>query len=111
VIVLDTTVLIDYLRGQPVVARVLDLTAHGEVLATAAINVEEIARGLRDTERGAAQQLFAGLVVLPITGEAGWQADCLIAATAAAHRAVLATANPKDFTMQGLEVQHWPVGH
>jgi predicted nucleic acid-binding protein len=128
VIVLDTTVLIDYLRGQPVVARVLDLTAHGEVLATAAINVEEIARGLRDTERGAAQQLFAGLVVLPITGEAGWQAgewrrsyaargvtlwqaDCLIAATAAAHRAVLATANPKDFPMQGLEVQHWPVGH
>jgi predicted nucleic acid-binding protein len=101
VIVLDTTVLIDYLRGQPVVARVLDLTAHGEALATAAINVEEIARGLRDTERGAAQQLFAGLVVLPITGEAGWQAgewrrsyaargvtlwqaDCLIAATGCA---------------------------
>ena len=126
-IVLDTTVLIDYLRGQPVVARVLDLTAHGEALATAAINVEEIARGLRDTERGAAQQLFAGLVVLPITGEAGWQAgewrrsyaargvtlwqaDRLIAATAAAHRAVLATGNPEDFPMPSLDVQHWPVG-
>ena len=39
-----------------------------------------------------------------------WQADRLIAATAAAHRAVLATGNPEDFPMPSLDVQHWPVG-
>jgi len=39
-----------------------------------------------------------------------WQADCLVAATSLAHAATLVTGNPKDFSMNGLEVAHWPVG-
>jgi len=125
--VLDSTVLIDYLRGRPAVARVASLRELGDAPATTAINVEEIVRGLRATETAAAGMLFSGLVVLPVELASAWQAgawrrefasrgttlsqaDCLIAATAAAHGASLATGNPKDFPMPELDVTYWPIG-
>jgi predicted nucleic acid-binding protein len=125
--VLDSTVLIDYLRGRPAVERVRALKETGDVPATTAINAEEIVRGLGPTETEAATRLFAGLVVLPVNlaaawragewrrsfaerGISLWQADCLIAATAAVHGGSLATGNPKDFPMGGIHVSHWPVG-
>ena len=65
--VLDTTVPIDFLRGRPAVQRVAALRISGEVPATTAINVEEIARGLRRRdEADAAHRLFDGLEPLPI---------------------------------------------
>jgi len=110
-----------------VIHRIDQLLDRGVTLATTAINVEEIVRGLRDGEHTAAEGLFAGLAVLPITADAAWragewrrqfaargvtlwQADCLIGATALTHGADLATGNPKDFPMEELVVQHWPVG-
>ncbi len=38
------------------------------------------------------------------------QADCLIAAAAVGVGARLATGNPRDFPMDELEVEDWPVG-
>ena len=125
--VLDSTVLIDHLRGRPAVARIAALRTAGDIPATTAINVDEIVRGLRPTEEHAARSLFDGLVVLRTGRRAGWQAgewrrhfagrgmtlyqaDCLVAATAWVHGATLATGNPKDFPMDGLTVEHWPVG-
>lgn len=125
--VLDTTVLIDHLRGRPAAQRVLDLHVRGDTAATTAINVEEIVRGLRTSEQHAAHTLVDGLVVLPVTGDAAWlagnwrrdhaargrtlaQADCLIAATAHLAQATLVTGNPKDFAMSEVAVVHWPVG-
>jgi predicted nucleic acid-binding protein len=125
--VLDSTVLIDFLRGRPAVRRVAALRDAGDVAATTAINVDEIVRGLRPNEEPAAHSLFDGLVVLPIGRRAGWragawrrefasrgmtlyQADCLVAATAWAHGAVLVTGNAKDFPMDGIAVEQWPVG-
>jgi predicted nucleic acid-binding protein len=125
--VLDSTVLIDYLRGRPAVGRVSTLIEAGDILATTAINVEEIVRGLRLTEVDAATELFAGLEVLAVVAAAAsqagewrrdfslhgvtlWQADCLIAATAKVNGATLATGNPKDFPMPELDVTHWPIG-
>jgi predicted nucleic acid-binding protein len=125
--VLDSTVLIDFLRGRPAVGRVLALRASGDVPATTAINVEEIVRGLRHAETQAAQRLFSGLIVLPVDARAAWQAgtwrrtfaargvtlyqsDCLVAATAWVNDGALATGNPKDFPMRQLKVEHWPVG-
>lgn len=125
--VLDSTVLIDFLRGRPAVARVADLRGAGDVAATTAVNVEEIVRGLRPVENDAARSLFRGLVVLPIDapvawragewrrehaarGVTLWQADCLVAAAAVVHGGVLVTGNPKDFPMIDLTVEHWPVG-
>lgn len=126
-VVLDSTVLIDYLRGRPAVARVEAVFAAGDDPATTAINVEEIVRGLRPAELPAADRLFAGLHVLEITAEVArvagtWrrefavqgvtlaQADVLIAAAAQVNAARLATGNPKHFPMSELAVEHWPVG-
>ncbi len=126
-VLLDSTVLIDFLRGRPVVQRVEALRHTHDVPCTTAINVEEIVRGLFPRERKAAASLFDGLVVLQLGREEGelagkWrrgfasrggtlsQADCLIAAAAVTAGASLATGNPKDFPMRGLRVMHWPVG-
>ena len=38
------------------------------------------------------------------------QPDCLIAAAAVGVGARLATGNPRDFPMEDLEVEDWPVG-
>ena len=72
--VLDSTVLIDFLRGRPAVARVAGLRASDDIPATTAINVEEIVRGLRPAEIEAARRLFDGLVVLSIDAGSAWQA-------------------------------------
>jgi predicted nucleic acid-binding protein len=127
-VLLDTTVLIDVLRGRRrTVERLTALRQHGDVPFTTPISVEEIHRGLRDTERGAAIRLFNGLRIAsigrPEGAQAGdWrrdhasagttlaQADCLIAAAAVTLGVPLATGNPKDFPMRELDVQHWPVG-
>lgn len=124
-LVLDSTVLIDFLRGRPAAARVARLRESDDTPATTAINVEEIVRGLRPSEVEAARRLFDGLVVLPIDAAAAWQAgvwrrtfaargvtlyqaDCLVAAAALTNHATLVTGNPKDFPMDDLTVDHWP---
>lgn len=126
-IVLDSTVLIDYLRGRPVVSRVEGLAAAGHRPVTTAVNVEETVRGLRTQELMGARRLFRGLDVLPITRHVAWQAgswrreyaqrgitlsqaDCLVAAAAARKGARVATGNPRHFPMTDVAVEHWPVG-
>jgi predicted nucleic acid-binding protein len=127
ILLLDWTVLIDHLRGRPAAGRVEARALAGDLLATTALNVEEIVRGLRAREHAAAEALFAALVVLPLELDEGrqagtWrrefaargitlsQADCLIAAAAVTAGAHLATGNPDDFPMAELVVEHWPVG-
>jgi predicted nucleic acid-binding protein len=125
---LDTTVLIDLLRGRAqTVARLDALRQHAEPPFTTAINVEEIHRGLRPAEQAAVSRLFDGLRIVAISHAEGiragdWrrahaaigvtlaQADCLIAATAVSLGVPLATGNPKDFPMDEVQVQHWLVG-
>lgn len=126
-IVLDTTILIDVLRGRPAVDRLRALRRERLPLLTTAVNVEEIVRGLRPSEEAAAQALFAGLLVLPVREAEGrlagrWrryhaargvtlhQADCLVAACAVVAGARLGTGNEKHFPMAELEVERWPVG-
>ena len=124
---LDTTVLIDYLRGRSAVNRVNAVVDRGDVPCTTPINVEEVFRGLRPPEAKAAGHLFEGLHIPPIGQADGqqageWrrrfaaqgttlsQADCLIAAVTHAASAVLATGNPRHFPMTEIRVEHWPVG-
>lgn len=127
-ILLDTTVLIDLLRGRPgALGRLRALRQADDQPYACAVNVEEIARGLREDEGDAARMLFAGLRIAPLAAEEGWragawrrtfaergqtlaQADCLIAAAALSLGGRLATGNPKDFPMAGLKVEHWPAG-
>ncbi len=127
-VLLDTTVLIDLLRGRPgTVERLMVRRGRGSVPFTTPINVEEIHRGLRASEHDAAARLFDGLRIAPLGRTEGaragdWrrghassgitlaQADCLIAAAAVSIGVPLATGNPKHFPMRELSVEHWPVG-
>ncbi|TML17599.1 MAG: type II toxin-antitoxin system VapC family toxin [Actinobacteria bacterium] len=74
-VVLDTTVLIDLLRGRPETARRLRaLRDAGDSPCTCAVNVEETVRGLRPAERDPVRRLFAGLRIVPLGESEGWQA-------------------------------------
>lgn len=128
-VLLDTTVLIDILRGRAgAVARLRALREADDRPYVCVINVEEIQRGLRgEHEADAAARLFDGLGMVWLgraegdragTWRRAWaaqgvtlsQADCLIAAAALSIGGRLATGNPADFPMNGLQVEHWPVG-
>ena len=126
-VVLDSTVLIDALRGRPAAERVRQLRRRGDEPWVCAISVEEIWRGVLLGEEAVVRQLFRGLRCAPLGVTEGeragtWrrsyaergvtlhQADCLIAAAAVSIGAVLATGNPNDFPMTEVMVDHWPVG-
>jgi predicted nucleic acid-binding protein len=126
-LLLDTTVLIDVLRGRAAGTRLLDLRAFGDVPFVCCINVEEIWRGVRPDEEEAAIRLLGGLRLAPLGAAEGrragsWrreaaasgttlsQADCLIAAAAVGVGARLATGNPRHFPMPEVQVEHWPAG-
>ena len=126
-LLLDSTVLIDALRGRPAAGRLASLRRTGTEAWTCVISVEEIWRGLRPGEEAFARRLFNGLRLAPLGAPEGmragtWrqtfarrgvtlhQADCLIAAAAVAVNAALATANVDDFPMTEINVQHWPAG-
>ena len=127
-VLLDTTVVIDVLKGRPsTVARLDALARMGDVPFVCAITVEEVTSGLFPRERDAASALFEGLAIAPLGMEegrlAGWwrrefrrrgttlsQANALVAAAASEIGARIATGNPKDFPMRNVVVEHWPVG-
>lgn len=126
-VLLDSTVLIDALRGRPAADRVRKMRRVGDEPWVCAISVEEIWRGARSEEHSTIRRLFRGLRCAPLgvaegeqagrwrrdladSGVTVHQADCLIAAAALAIGGRLATANPDDFPMPELIVDHWPVG-
>jgi len=127
-VLLDTTVVIDLLRGrEAVAARLRDLRRRGDSPSVCAITVEETFRGLRPAERQRAEAIFEGLWIVPLAASEGrrageWrqayasrgrtlaQADCLIAAAAVTAGGRMATGNSKDFPMPEVTVEHWPAG-
>jgi predicted nucleic acid-binding protein len=126
-LLLDTTVLIDALRGRPAAERVRRLREDAQVPWICAINFEEVVRGANVDERSSVLRFLGAMRLAPLGWSEGerageWrrdfarrgltlsQADCLIAAAAAGVEARLATGNPKHFPMPGLDVEHWPVG-
>ena len=126
-ILLDTTVLIDALRGRPAAQRLASLRRTGAEPWACVISVEEIWRGLLPGEEPQARRLFNGLRMAPLGVAEGmragaWrrefaargvtlhQADCLIAAAAVRIGAALATANVGDYPMAAVDLMPWPVG-
>jgi predicted nucleic acid-binding protein len=126
-LLLDSTVIIDALRGRPAADRLARLRPRGIEPWVCVISVEEIWRGLRRGEEPAVRRFFGAVRIAPIgvpegeqAGTWRWvfaeqgvtvhQADCLIAAAARGIDASLATANTKDFPMDEIVVEHWPIG-
>lgn len=123
-LLLDSTVLIDALRGRESAQRITALRRHGTEPWVCVISVEEIWRGLRPDEEPVASRLLNALRLAPLGVAEGeragrWrrdyaakgvtlhQADCLIAAAAVAVGGALATANVDDFPMPELRVENW----
>lgn len=120
---LDSTVLIDFLRGvEHVRERLRDRPG---VFLTSAVVVDQVLYGIRSGEGKATHRLIEGLDVVAVGRleavlAARWrrefarrgvtlqQADCLIAACAVTRGVPLATANVKDFPMEELTLEHWP---
>lgn len=126
-LLLDSTVLIDFLRGRPATRnRLATAWESGVTTYVCAISVEEVVRNLRPSEEEPFRRLLAGLFEAPLGTAEGersgvWrrslarkgrtipQSDALIAAAAVGVGAAVATGNPKDFPMRDISVVHWPV--
>lgn len=110
----DTDILIDYLRGHAAASEFLEKNIGN--LFVSSVTVAELFQGVREgKEKSALSSTISAMTVLPLTGEiaerAGFfrrdfrnktgcgLADCMIAATAAHHNLPLATLNGRHFTM------------
>lgn len=121
--VLDTNVLIAYLRGTiDFRQRFQNVLRSGHTLATTCVNVAEVVAGVLPRDRAVAEALLDRLTFLPTTGEAAIRAgryqqdfrrrgrtihtpDALIAGTVRVHGAILITDNVEDFPMSDLRVE------
>jgi predicted nucleic acid-binding protein len=122
-LVLDTSVLIDLLRGRVADASVLSPEREPVMIST--ISLHEVLMGLRDGEVDLTDVLLASFAIVPLGAaeaelSARWRReyrsrglslslpDTAIAATAAIRNVPLATGNVKDFPMPELQVERWP---
>lgn len=124
-LVLDTSVVVDLLRGNVADESVLDPAR--EPVMVSAVTVHEILVGLRDGEKPLAEAVLSSFALAPVGASeaalsAQWRReyrakgltlelpDMMIAATAAIRSLPLATANVKDFPMPELLIEPWRVG-
>ncbi len=119
-LLLDTTFLIEVIRGQERAKKALVWAVNsGHELGMSALNLAEIYSGMRDHEERVAQEFLATLTCYPVSNsiaERGGRlrnayarrgitlglADAVIAATALEHGLALVTDNRKDFPMPEL---------
>jgi predicted nucleic acid-binding protein len=126
-LLLDTTVLIDALRGRPAADRLRELHRTSSPPWICAVNVEEVMRGTPPEEEPKVLRFLRAMRLAPLGAAEGelagrWrrdfarrgltlsQSDCLIAAAAVGLGARLASGNPRHFPMPELSVETWPVG-
>jgi tRNA(fMet)-specific endonuclease VapC len=125
-LVLDTSVLIDVLRGRKDRRRLLHrLVGEGHSLSTTVLNVAELYAGMRAGEEARTEEFLGGLECLELRISAArlagqlksiWQtrgrtltlSDTIIAAVAIEEQCALLTDNRKDFPMRELSVYPLP---
>jgi hypothetical protein len=122
-LLVDTDVLIDFLRKKTRAKNILQEASQGYDLFTSVITLAEIMAGMRPSEKADTEALIAGLTPLPVTEQIARRsgelhqkkdkkkfllADCLIAATALVEGCLLLTFNKKDFQVDGLQFYDGP---
>jgi predicted nucleic acid-binding protein len=125
-LLLDTSVLIDVLRGRNDRPKILaELVRAGHTLCTTSLNIAEVYAGMRPHEKPATEALLTSLDCHVLTGSAArlagtfvnqWRqkgrtlalADTIIAAIAIETRCLLLTDNRKDFPMPELNFYALP---
>jgi predicted nucleic acid-binding protein len=123
-LVLDTSVVIDLLRGDIFDESVLDAGREPVMIST--LTVHEVLVGLRDGEADLTSAVLDSFAVVPVASaeaelSARWRReyglrgvtleipDTVIAAAAALRNVPLATGNLKDFPMPELQIEPWRV--
>ena len=118
---LDTGLLIRYIRGEQDTVRLLRVLTKRERVAISVVTRIEVRAGMREHERYRTQKLLSRVRTCDVTKEIAdrtgdWLReyrqrgqtlalpDAIIAATALQHRLTLITLNPKDFPFRSLSL-------
>ncbi|MFN3481125.1 MAG: type II toxin-antitoxin system VapC family toxin [Thermodesulfovibrionales bacterium] len=117
-VIVDTDILIDFLRGSERAKDFLLSVINDFDVCCSAITVAEIYAGMRDHEQVKTENLIDSLIILDVTREIAEKAgrykrslkgynleldDCFIAATAAIYKAYLATGNERHYPMKDIK--------
>jgi len=118
-VLLDTDILIDFLRGEQGARDFLSALPEEATPCCSVITVAELYAGMRESEWERTTELIDSMIVLPITKEIAELAgrfkreakgfdlelsDCFIAATAVIEATTLATRNAKHYPMSQVEL-------
>lgn len=114
-ILIDTDVLIDFLRKKDAAKRVLESALQSGDLYLSVITVAELFAGMRSAEAKTTEELIAGFTLISVDDSIARRAgelrrrhptvllpDCLIAASALQEECLLLTGNRKDYPFEGL---------
>jgi predicted nucleic acid-binding protein len=119
---LDTTALIDFSKGrEPAYSQLRTWIASEDLVAVCSITVAEFYAGLSADEAQRWEEFISLLAYFDLSPRAAMHAgqdrysfarqgrtvtitDLLIAAAAREHKAILVTANVKDYTMTGISI-------
>lgn len=117
-VLVDTDILIDFLRGTAEAQELLLSLAEASTLCCSVTTVAELYAGMKPQERQKTTELIDSLTILDVTlpiaekagkykreekGHALELDDFLIAATAFVHGAVLVTGNRKHYPMRDIK--------
>ncbi len=115
-VLVDTSVLIDYLRGVPAAADLLETERAAEALHASEISRLEVLAGMRATEEDQTRSLLSTLSWHPLDAEVAERAGELGRAWLPSHRgidgadlAVAATAILLDARLLTMNVRHFPM--
>lgn len=114
--VVDTSVLIDYLRGHPAAAEILETERATERLHASEITRLEVLAGMRPAEQRATRRLLSTLVWHPVDTDIAEEAGALGRRWLPSHRAIdgadlviAATAIRIDARLLTRNVRHFPM--
>ena len=117
-VLLDTDILINFLRGNARVREEISSLLDTSVLHCSVVTIAEIHAGMREHEREKTIELLDSLIPVDITLKIAEMAghykgtvksqqleldDCFIAASAVAKQALLVTGNGKHYPMSDIE--------